>query len=476
MKKQLLLALMACLAVILVAVTFDAAGAVLAVSPILAGLASSVKMKEKRTELENELLGILNKAKEEKRDFSDAETSRRSEIVNLIAELDTMIELRSREEIIEARVAGNVINKQNEANEQKEVRNYSLLSAMKSVVEGRQLEGLEREMHQEAEKEMRKSGIIPSGNLFVPSLIVGRRKLHEIAEKRTALLAGSGSGSYFVQTDVTGFIEPLYAKNVLTGLGAQLVSGLVGNVSIPKSGGATAAWEGESDSNADGTPTATPVTASPKRLGAYGTVSKTLIAQAGNYDVEKHVQNDIVAAINAALQVAAIEGGGSGEPTGILSNSSIGAEVGGTNGAAPTITNIINLEKLVAVGNADVGSLAYLTNPAVRAKLKKTAVDSGSGIMVWDLKSANELMGYKAGVTTAVPNDLTKGEGSALSAIIFGNFADLLMMQWAGFDIVLDPYTGAKTNQMNIVINSFWDVVIRNAASFAAMKDAITTD
>ena len=83
-------------------------------------------------------------------------------------------------------------------------------------------------------------------------------------------------------------------------------------------------------------------------------------------------------------------------------------------------------------------------------------------------------MGYKAGVTTSVPNDLTKGSATALSAIIFGNFSDMKLLQWAGFDIVVNPYTNAKTNQLEIVINSFWDVLIRRAVSFAAMKDAIT--
>jgi HK97 family phage major capsid protein len=311
--------------------------------------------------------------------------------------------------------------------------------------------------------------------LTVPTKVI--RSQNRPNEKRTALFAGSGGGAGLVQTNVVDFIDALYDKNVLVGLGAQTLSGLVGNLSIPKSGGGSAAWEGEVEENADGTTTVTNIPASPKRLGAYGLVSKSLLMQAGNYDVEKIIQNDIINAINEKLQVAGISGAGSGsdQPTGILNTVGIGDVIGGATGAAPTQAHIIELEEKVATAKADIGTLAFLTNPKVRAKMKKTPLDAGSGMMLWDLKAYNELMGYNAGVTTAVPSDLTKSSGSSLSAIIFGNFADMMILQWGGFDIVLNPYTLAKTNQLEIVINSFWDIIIRRAASFAAMKDASTT-
>lgn len=459
----------------LLAVTFGDAGIALAIVPIV-GAVSSAKLKEKRSTLIQELEGILSKAKEENRDFTDEENQKRDSLRAEIEKLDKDIDRRIFEEQVEARSAGKFVNDQNEKREDEEMSKFSLVRAMNILAKGGSLTGLEAELHAEAEKEFRKSGINAQGNLYVPSrLVMAKRNREAMAEKRTALLAGSGGGANFVQTDVTDFIGALYDKNVLVGLGAKLLSGLVGNIQIPVSGGGSADWEGESDSNADGTPAITNKTASPKRLGAYGTVSKTLLSQQGNYDVEMLVRDDLVNAINQALQVAAIEGAGSNDPTGILNTSGIGSVLGGANGASPTGDHIVELEKEVAVDKADVGSLGFLTNPYVRGILKKTALDAGSGIMVWDRNIADQLMGYKAGVTTAVPNDLIKGEGTALSAIIFGNFADLMMLQWGGFDIVVDPYTGAKTNQLNIVINSFWDIIIRRAVSFAAMKDAITT-
>lgn len=476
MKAQKLLAgLFVMFALVLAGVTFAAPALVIAMAPI-AGFLTSASLKEKRTTLEDELSAIISKAKEEKREFTDEENTRRAEIRTAIQKLDAQIEQREFEEGLEARVAGEAINKRNQEKEEKEVSKFSLLRAMNLVANNKPLDGLELEMHQEAVKEMRTSGINPKGNLFVPSMAIrSKAGVMGRAEKRTALLAGSAGGSYMVQTDVVDFIGALYDRNVLVGLGAQMVTGLVGNIQIPVGSAATAAWEGETDANADGTPTITRRTASPKRLGSFGLVSKTLLAQEGNYDVERMIQNEIINAINASLQVAAIEGGGTGEPDGILATSGIGSVLGGTNGAAPTIEHIIDLEKEVSVDKADFGALGFLTNPYVRGRLKKTKMDEGSGIMVWDLKANNELMGYNAAVTTAVPNDLTKGESDDCSAIIFGNFNDLMILQWAGFDILINPFTNARTNQMEVDVNSFWDVIVRRPESFAAMLDALTS-
>lgn len=463
-------------ALVMVAITFNAPGIVMAMAP-LAGFLTSKNLKEKRTKLVEELEGIISLAKEEKRDFSEDETSRRSEIRKEIQQLDADIEQREFEEAIETRKAGKHFKKTGEEKRDEEISEFSLLRAMQVVMDGKSLDGLEGEMHQEARKEMRESGINPEGQLFVPSMVIARKKSKEgLAEKRAVLLAGSGGGANLVQTEVVDFIEALYDKNVLVSLGAKMITGLVGNQSIPKSGGATGAWEGEVDDNIDGTPTLTAIGASPKRLGAFGVVSKTLIAQAGNYDAEKLVQDDITNVITQLLQIAAIEGSGqNGQPLGLLNTVGIGSVIGGTNGAAPDGDDIIDLESKPAIAKADMGDLAYLTNPKVRATLKKTVLDVGSGQFVWDRRERNELNSYPAGVTTSVPSDLVKGDGTDLSAIIFGNFSMMNILQWAGLDIVLDPYTSAKSNQVNIVINSFWDIVIRQAAAFAAMKDAITS-
>jgi HK97 family phage major capsid protein len=473
-KNQVFTGLFMMVAIMLMAFTFEPIAAMLCIAPI-AGLVSSLKLKEQRSGFETELRTILEKAKTEKRDFSPEENTRRGELLTLIEDLDKQIELRMREEKIEARVISSVINDENKKQEDKEIRNFSFLGGLKQILNNGRLEGLEKEMDQEARKELALSGLEASGNFAVPNRILSKNNTAGQNEKRASLLAVSGGGDKFIETtNESDFISALYAKNVLIGLGAKRVDGLIGNLVIPKSGGATAAWATEVAAVADGTPTITSVSGSPKRLGAFGLLSKQLIMQAGNYSVEKLVEEDIISAINQALQVAAINGAGGTEPTGLL-GAAIGSVAGGTNGLAPTAVHLISLEEAVSVLDADTGTLGFLTNPKAKSKLKRTTLDTGSGLFVWDLKTNDELIGYKAAVTTSVPSTLVKGaSGAVCSAIIFGNFSDLVLANWGGFDVVVNPYSSAKNNQIEIVINTFWDILIRRVASFAAMKDALT--
>lgn len=291
------------------------------------------------------------------------------------------------------------------------------------------------------------------------------------------LTAGTNTaGGYTVATDLLSgsFIELLRNKLLLPGMGAQMLNGLVGNVAISRAtGGSTGYWVAESGAPTESQAAFDQVTMSPKTVGAYSDLSRKLLLQS-SIDIERFVQNDLATALALAIQQAAIKGGGSNEPTGILGTTGIGSVVGGTNGAAPTWANIIDLETQVSAANADVGTLGYLTNAKVRGKLKGTEKFTGTnGMPVWT-DGAQPLNGYSAGVTNAVPSNGTKGSGTNLSAIIFGNFADLLIGLWGGLDINIDTSTGSTSGTVRIVTLQDVDVAVRHPESFAAMTDAIT--
>ncbi|MDH5524524.1 MAG: phage major capsid protein [Desulfobulbaceae bacterium] len=370
----------------------------------------------------------------------------------LEAEIDREVKLEKVRLLVAARNGKTISNE-----DAKELKNYSFAKAIRETIAGN-LTGLEKEMHEEALRE--NPGVEGIG---VPSIIIN---------PRAALGAAS---SPVISTDTTGFIDALRAKLVLAGAGAQFLSGLKGNISIPKKTTAgSATWEGEVDASADAGMVLGSVTMSPKRLSAFQTLSKQLLVQSA-YNVEQILRNDLITAIQIGVDSAGINGAGSATvPTGILNYSGIGSVAGGTTGAAPTYANIINLEREVAVDDADIGALAFLTNPKVRAKLKATAVGTDQR-MVWS-DNGNNLLGYNAHVTTQVPSDLDKSTSTGVcSAIIFGNFNELIIGQWGGLDIVVDPYTAASNAQVKVYIHSFWDTLIRHAQSFAAMKDALTT-
>ena len=144
---------------------------------------------------------------------------------------------------------------------------------------------------------------------------------------------------------------------------------------------------------------------------------------------------------------------------------------GGTNGAAPTWEHIVQLETEVAVDNADSGALAYMTNAKVAGKLKSTPKISGHPTY---LLEGDRLNGRALYVTNQVRSDLTKGTGTNLSAIFFGNWSDLLIGTWGALDILVDPYSLGTSGGVRVIVFQDVDIAVRHPESFAVMLDALT--
>jgi HK97 family phage major capsid protein len=86
------------------------------------------------------------------------------------------------------------------------------------------------------------------------------------------------------------------------------------------------------------------------------------------------------------------------------------------------------------------------------------------------------MLGYRAAVSNQVPANLGSSTGATtgvqtLSAIIFGNFNDLIIGEWSGVDITVDPYSNSTSGTVRVVALQDVDVAVRHAGSFAAMKE-----
>lgn len=350
----------------------------------------------------------------------------------------------------------------------KEVRQYSLVRALHFLANpsdagARRAAGFEIECSEAAANKSGREtrGLIVPFDVLSRDLTVGTATAggHTVA---TNLLSGS-------------FIDLLRNAQVISGMGAQYLTGLQGNIAIPgQSGGATAYWVAENGAVTESDQAFRQVAMSPKTVGAMSDISRKLLLQS-SIDVEGFVRRDLATTLALAIQSAAINGSGaSNQPKGILSHANIGAVVGGANGAAPTWQHIVDLETAVAVANADVGTLGYLTNAKVRGKLKTTSKVSGQNGFIWE-GGDTPVNGYRCAITNAVPSNLTKGTATAVaSAIIFGNFADLIIGMWGGLDLLVDPYTGGAAGTVRVIAHQDVDVAVRNEESFAAMKDALT--
>lgn len=324
-----------------------------------------------------------------------------------------------------------------------------------------------------------KLGREPQG-IYVPGEV-----LRYQSRNQRDLVAGTPAyGGNLVATEhhADSFITLLRNRSHVINLGATTIGDLVGNVAIPSQAGAASAfWVAEGGAPTESSQTFGQVPLTPKTVGAFTDFTRRMLLQA-TPDIESIVRADLAGIIGVEMDRVAIAGSGvSNEPLGILSASGIGSVAIGTNGGAITWTHVLQLEEAIANANADEGALAYMTNNKARRALKgttKVSGDAGAGF-IWsdearDAAGYGTLNGYRSAASNNVPSNLTKGTGTNLSAMIFGNWADVLIGQWGGLDILVDKITNGTSGGTRVIALLDMDIAIRRAASFAAIKDATT--
>ena len=301
-------------------------------------------------------------------------------------------------------------------------------------------------------------------------------------QNRDLTVGSATAGGNTVGTSLlaASFIELLRNRMALDSLGVTMLTGLMGNISIPRqTGGATAYWVAESGAPTESAPAFDQVSMSPKTVGAFVDISRKLLLQS-SIDIEAFVRNDLARVLALEIDRAGINGtGADNQPRGILNTAGIGSVVGGTDGLAPTWAHIVDLWSDVAVANADVGRTGYLTNSKVAGKLMTTEKAGNTAQFVCpgfpDATGFTSFGGARARISNQVPSNLDKGTSTGVcSAIIFGNFADVLIGMWGTLDVTVDPYTASTSGTVRVVALQDVDVAVRHAESFAAMKDALT--
>ena len=267
------------------------------------------------------------------------------------------------------------------------------------------------------------------------------------AETRAMQVTGdSGVHDSVVETEIEGILEPLYAKSVLTQLGARWYSGLPkGDVQIPVMGKGQVGWETEiGDASATGN-TFTTVKLQPKRLTAYVDISKQLIAQ-DTIGVEAAIRRDIVNALNDKLEatIFGTEDGDSTKPAGIFYN------VSETN--VDDYAGLCQFEAALDDANIN-GAKKYLMGNTAKATFRSMIKGTNATGMVLE---ANQIDGTPMINTSNV----------STKKFVYGDFNYLAIGSWGDIEITVDPYTQATKGCVRLVINAYFDAKILRTEAF----------
>ncbi len=351
----------------------------------------------------------------------------------------------------------------------KEWNRYSLSRAIIDMTDNRRLSGFEAEVSQEIAK---RSG--PAMGFWIPPQAL-------LSNMQRSLIAGTGTlGGMTVETSNLGdqFIELLRNRTAVMRLGARSLM-LDNPVTIPQQNAAGQTnWVGETTASTLSTGNFTQITLTPKGISAFQQYSKQLLATS-NPSIDQLVRDDITQIIALAIDLAALHGTGSSQPTGIANISGIGSVLLATNGLAignsTAYPAMVSLESAIAAANADAGSLAFMMTAKVRGQLRGAQRFTSTDTPVFESAPGNVdgvVAGYRAAVSNQVANNLTTGTATTItSPVFFGNWNELLIGHFNGgaTDLVVDPYTLAVNGVVRLIARNWVDINVRHAASFALL-------
>ena len=324
---------------------------------------------------------------------------------------------------------------------------YSVLRAIRAMVDRDWSNaGFERECHNAI---LKRAGIADSGNggFYVP---------YEV-QKRDLTAASPSGGGYLVATDnlASSFIDLLRNRAVVAQLGATMLTGLQGNVTIPKlTAGGTAYWlTNEATAITESNQTLGQLALSPKNVGAYTEVSRQLMMQSSPA-ADSLIMNDLAKVLAIAIDAAALEGNGSGAPTGIANTGSIGS----VTGTSIDYAKVLEFQTDVAGGNALAANCAYVTTPAVAALLAQRQRFSSTDSPLWQGNILDgTVVGFRAKSTLQV----------TAASMIFGDFSQVVIGEWGMLEIALNPYANFAAAISGIRAIQTVDVGIRYAGAFS---------
>ena len=339
-----------------------------------------------------------------------------------------------------------------------EIRRYSFTRAILSQWKEAKVDcSFELACSKEVQKRL---GIDGRGGIFIPYDTVKKPAHPAGTGVRTdlSIVGGDTVGGYLVGTDHLGseFIDVLRNAMVSRRAGARVLSGLRGNVAIPKrTAGAATYWPTEGNAPTEDTATTFgQLLLSPNTIAANVDYTRNLLIQS-NPSVDALVTGDIALALATGIDLAVFHGTGTEQPQGIVGTSGVGS----TTATSVTFAKMLDFQTDLAAANALAAGCAYVTTPAVAAILAAVPKFTYATTALWNgsILESSDVCGFRGFAT----NQITAGY------CIFGDFSQVIIGEWGALELVVDPYTQSKTGIIQVTAFQSVDVGLRYPAAFS---------
>jgi HK97 family phage major capsid protein len=268
--------------------------------------------------------------------------------------------------------------------------------------------------------------------------------------------------------------ERLRAHSLAFSLGVRNIGGLVADVRLStETLLANSQWVTENGAVA---PLVDPAWAgeviAPMRLYTSIPISHSVLAMHGTA-FEEYMADLVMRSQAEALDNALLNGDGVLAPLGIRNDPAVQTDNLGADGRAITLDDVLEAEEIACPNHYDSEVLrySYLMNADTRKALKQTPKIVGGEYM---LMGTNSLNGYNAAVSGHMPNNIALGAGANLSALVFGNFYDIVVLTWGGFDVLVDHYSASRNGVIWFHCSSFMNIKILKPENFHVTNGIVT--
>lgn len=423
------------------------------------------ELQDRRAKIATEMRAILS-APATDGDLSPEQETRFDTLKTELEGVEQRLARQATLDEAERRMQGQTITGSGDRQLDAELRSFSLVRALAAQAG---IQGVDAGRERELSAEIARRAGRPFQGMAVPMSV-----FHQPVEQRGLMVGDNTKGGYLVSTTDGGqYIDILRAKLAVRRLGARVLSGLVGNLEIPRlDASASSGWVGENQALTPSEQSFGATSMTPRHCGAISELSRNVLQQTSQ-DVEALVRADFAAILAAAVDIAAVNGSGVGpEPTGILQTAGIGSVAMGDNGGALTADAVRDLIGKVDDANADGESMAFLTN----TKVKTAALKLKDAMGVY-LGLEKVFPGAPVVFSNNVPHNLTKGTASGVcSPLIFGNWSDLLLGYWSELDVLVNPFESTAYAKGAVQVRAMltMDTAVRHPESFAAIRDITT--
>jgi len=406
------------------------------------------EIREARAGKVAEMRGLLAKADTEKRSLSEPEKATfdklKGEITNLEADEQRAQFLAD----VERRAVGEPV-------ERKELeQRISLSEAINAQVENRALTGALAEFNQEQARQgitARRGGVLVPSSLF---------------EKRTTQTTTSQTNIVPDDYRADQFIGLFRNSMVMRSLGARVLSGLRGDVVIPRQTAShTAYWVAEGDSLTESNPTFDTIKLTPKHVGALSSVSRQLLQQA-NPSIDSLIRDDFVQVIGLAIDKAMLHGlAVNDEPVGIL--NTVGIETASLS-TLDWEAVVAMLEKLAL---QNVTPNAIITHAKAATVLQTTLKDSVAGAEY--LMQGGRMANLPVNVTNQLDAVTDSSDDPVTGRVLVGDFSQLVVGEWGTAEILANPYAAGyyEKGDIQLRIMATMDMAVRNPKAFVLADD-----